>query len=69
MPSTVKLTLYSSETIHTDTHTKVLQQILEKVEKGIYKPNIHKVFPFEELPKAQQMMEENRASGKLVVVT
>ncbi|MCB0560007.1 MAG: zinc-binding dehydrogenase [Lewinellaceae bacterium] len=67
MPSTVKLTIYSSETLHTDYATPVLQTIVGRVAKGIYQPNIHKVFSFTELPQAHEMMEQNRAAGKLVV--
>ena len=68
MPSTVKLTIYSSETLHTDYATPVLQTILDRVAQGIYRPNIHKVFSFDELPQAHEMMEQNRAAGKLVVM-
>ena len=67
MPSTVKLTIYSSETLHTDYATPVLQTIAGRVAQGIYRPNIHQVFSFEELPQAHEMMEQNRAAGKLVV--
>ena len=68
MPSTVKLTIYSSETLHTETATPALQTIVDHVEAGNYQANIFKVFPFEELPQAQDMMEKNQAAGKLVVV-
>lgn len=68
MPSQVKLTLYSSEMLHTDTATPALQEIIDKVELGDYLPNIHHIFPFEELPQAHQMMEANKAAGKLVVL-
>jgi NADPH:quinone reductase-like Zn-dependent oxidoreductase len=67
MPSTVKLTLYSSETLQAETHTGVLQEILKKVESGNYQPHIHRVFPFAELPDAHRIMEKNLAAGKLVV--
>ncbi|MEM1220619.1 MAG: zinc-binding dehydrogenase [Bacteroidota bacterium] len=67
MPSTVRLTLYSSETLHTDTATPTLQTIVDKVKAGKYKANIFKNFSFEELPLAQTMMEANQAAGKLVV--
>ncbi len=40
MPSTVKLTLYSTETLHTAYATPVLQTILDRVANGIYQPNI-----------------------------
>ena len=67
MPSTVKLTIYSSETIQTDYATPVLQTIVERVEQSIYQPNIYKIFAFDDLPDAQDMMEKNQAIGKLVV--
>lgn len=67
MPSTVKLTLYSTETLTTEFATPALQQIVDRVENGRYSPNIHHIFNFDELPKAHQMMESNKASGKLVV--
>ena len=67
MPSTVNLTLYSSETLLNAEATRDLQFIADKVAQGSYKPNIYKTFSFDELPKAQLMMEESKASGKLVV--
>jgi len=69
MPSTVKLTLYSTETLHTDYATPVLQKIVDQVAAGAYQANIYKVFSFEELPAAHEMMENNQAAGKLVVLT
>lgn len=69
MPSTVKITLYSSETLNREYATPVLQKIIDKVESGHYKSNIHQVFAFEDLPKAHHIMENNLATGKLVVLT
>lgn len=67
MPSTVKLTLYSSETLHTDYASPVMQTIVDKVASGSYLPNIHEVFPFEKLRDAHYTMENNLAAGKLVI--
>ncbi|WP_353573316.1 zinc-binding dehydrogenase [Candidatus Albibeggiatoa sp. nov. BB20] len=69
MPSTVRLSFYSSETLEKNYATPVLQQIIQKVELGTYKTNIDRVFDFEELHEAHQIMENNQASGKLVVMT
>lgn len=69
MPSTVKITLYSSETLNHEYATPILQKIVNKVESGHYRPNIHQVFAFEDLPKAHNIMENNLATGKLVVLT
>lgn len=67
MPSTVKLTMYTSETLHTDTATPILQKIVDRVASGVYKTNIFQVFDFEDLPDAHAMMEANKAAGKLVI--
>ena len=67
MPSTVKLTIYSSETLHTSTATPALQQIVDKVASGAYRDHIFHRFAFEKLQEAHRMMEENRAAGKLVI--
>ena len=47
--------------------TPVLQEIANRVEQGRYQTNLYQVFSFSDLHAAHQMMEENRASGKLVV--
>ncbi len=67
MPSTVRLTFYSSDTVTGDGGTAVLQKIVNRVAQGRYRTNLFKVFPFAELHEAQRMMQENRASVKLVV--
>lgn len=68
MPSTVRLTLYSSETVTGAWGTPILQEIANRVEQGRYQTNLYQVFSFSDLHAAHMMMEENRASGKLVVV-
>ena len=67
MPSTVRLTLYSSDTVSGARSTPVLQETVKRVEQGRYRPNIFRVFQFSELQEAHRMMESNRAHGKLVV--
>ena len=69
MPSTVRLTIYTSETVTATTGTAALQRIVEGVETGRYRPNMHKVFHLEEIAAAHRYMEENHSTGKLVVVT
>jgi len=69
MPSTVNLTIYRSETLRSETATPALQTIVDNVAAGNYLPNIHQTFAFDQLPEAQTMMEQNKAAGKLVVLT
>ena len=44
-----------------------LQEIVEKVEKGIYKAKPAAVFSFDQIREAQALMESNKANGKIVV--
>jgi NADPH:quinone reductase len=44
-----------------------LQEILDRVAKGIYKAKPAAVFPFDEIREAQRLMESNEANGKIIV--
>ncbi len=68
IPSTVKLTHYSTETVTAANSTRALQQIVDGVAAGRYRVSIDQVFHFHEIVEAHRYMEENRAKGKLVVV-
>lgn len=68
MPSTVNLTIYTSETLHEHTATPNLRYIVDQVQRGEYRANIDTVFDFADLVAAHRAMEANAASGKLVVV-
>ncbi|MEM7118762.1 MAG: zinc-binding dehydrogenase [Chloroflexota bacterium] len=68
MPSTVRLTLYSSETVTGAWGTAVLQEVVKGVENGRYHTNLFKTFAFDKLHDAHYLMESNQASGKLVVL-
>src|SRR5438270_7684201 len=68
IPSTVKLTHYSSETVTAANSATALQQIVDGVAAGRYRVSIDRVFHFHEIVEAHRYMEENRAKGKLVVV-
>jgi NADPH:quinone reductase-like Zn-dependent oxidoreductase len=69
MPSAVRLTTYTSETVTATNGTAALQRIVEGVAAGRYQPNVHRVFHLDEIAAAHRYMEENRGTGKLVVVT
>jgi NADPH:quinone reductase-like Zn-dependent oxidoreductase len=68
IPSTVKLTTYGSSSATAETSTAAFQHIVDGLAAGRYRPNIDRVFAFDEIVAAHRTMEENRASGKLVVV-
>ncbi len=44
-----------------------LQHIVEGIEQKRYDTHIDRIFPFHQIVEAHRYMEENRATGKLVV--
>ena len=68
-PGTVRLTVYDSQMITAANGAGALQRIVDGVEAGRYHTNLHKVFPLDQIVDAHRYMEENRGTGKLVVVT
>ena len=46
----------------------VLQRIIDEVEAGVYRPNVDRVFAMGDIADARRYMENNLATGKVVVV-
>jgi NADPH:quinone reductase-like Zn-dependent oxidoreductase len=67
IPSTVRLTTYHSGTTSAERSTAALQEIVDGVAAERCRPNVERVFRFDEIVAAHRFMEENRGSGKLVV--
>ena len=77
IPPTRKLTFYSTtnatalgeEDEELDAVEPVLADVIGKIEKGTFKPDhfLDKVFDLQDVGKAHDYMEENRAVGKVVV--
>lgn len=67
IPSTVKLTSYSGGA--EDFMATPLQDIVRDVESGAMKIKRDRVFTLDQIAEAHRYMEENRAQGKIVVVT
>lgn len=68
IPSTVRLTVYHSGSTSADRSTAALQEIVDGVAAGRYHTNLQRAFRFDEIVEAHRFMEENRGSGKLVVL-
>ncbi|MDQ0377080.1 zinc-binding dehydrogenase [Amycolatopsis thermophila] len=66
IPSGTRLTAFHSDTVKGD--AALLQRIVDEVEAGVHRPNLHRVFGLEDIAAAHRYMEEDRATGKLVVV-
>ena len=67
IPSTVRLTVYTTHTVTAANSASALQQIVRAVEAGRLRVNLDRVFRFDDIVEAHRYMEENRAAGKLVV--
>lgn len=67
IPTGVNLTTYSGGV--TEFMHMPLQDLIEQVENGTLKPKIGKVFTLDDIVKAHECMEDNRAGGKIVVTT
>lgn len=70
MPSGIHLSLFASFAFGTSEFPVSeipLQQIVDRVAKGIYKAKPAAVFSFHEIRDAQRLMESNKANGKIIV--
>ncbi len=65
VPTGVKLTSYGGES--SDITPSQLQEYVSLIESGELKIKLGPSFPFEKLQEAHTMMDENRASGKIVI--
>jgi NADPH:quinone reductase len=65
VPTGVKLTSYSGES--GDISAAQLQEYVGLVESGSLRLKLGPRFPFDKLPEAHALMDENRANGKIVV--
>jgi NADPH:quinone reductase-like Zn-dependent oxidoreductase len=67
IPSTVSLTVYSSDPKNMS--VKIFQDFINLVESGEINLNVSKVFHLTAIAKAHELMESNQAGGKIVVIT
>ncbi len=67
IPTTVNLTTYAGEA--SDFMKTPLQEFVQEIEEGRTAIRIGKVFRLTEIVEAHRCMEENRAQGKIVVLT
>jgi NADPH:quinone reductase-like Zn-dependent oxidoreductase len=67
IPSTVNLTVYTGES--SDFIKTPLQELVDQIALGTMKIQIGRVFHLEGIVEAHRTMEENKAGGKIVVLT
>jgi NADPH:quinone reductase-like Zn-dependent oxidoreductase len=67
IPSGTKLTAFHSDNLKGGAGQAVLQRIVHEIEAGVYRPNLDRVFDLDDIASGHDYMENNRASGNLVV--
>ncbi|MDT7559524.1 MAG: hypothetical protein QOI68_3994, partial [Pseudonocardiales bacterium] len=68
IPTGTKLTAFHSDSLKGSAGTAVLQRVVRQVEAGAYRPNVDRVFGLDDIVSAHRYMENNEATGKLVVL-
>ncbi|GAA4228272.1 zinc-binding dehydrogenase [Actinomadura meridiana] len=68
IPPGTRLTSFHSDAFNGSAGTPVLQRVINEVETGVYRPNIDRVFPLDDIVEAHRYMENDQATGKLVII-
>jgi NADPH:quinone reductase-like Zn-dependent oxidoreductase len=68
IPSGTRLTAFHSDDIRGSAGTPVLQRVVREVEAGLYRPHVDRVLGLDDIVAAHRHMENNEATGKVVVV-
>jgi NADPH:quinone reductase-like Zn-dependent oxidoreductase len=68
IPSGTKLTAFHSDNAKGSAGAAVLERVVREVEAGVYRPNVDRIFGLDDIVAAHQYMENDEATGKLVVV-
>ena len=68
IPSGTKLTAFHSDNFKGSAGMTVLQRVADQVEAGVYRPNLDRVFALDDIVAAHRYMENNEATGKLVML-
>jgi NADPH:quinone reductase-like Zn-dependent oxidoreductase len=63
-----KLTAFHSDYAKGSAGAAVLQRVVDQVEAGVYRPNLDRVFSLDGIAAAHRYMEDNQATGKVVLV-
>jgi NADPH:quinone reductase-like Zn-dependent oxidoreductase len=68
IPSGTRLTAFHSDNLKGSAGTTVLQRVVREVEAGVYRPNVDRIFGLDDIVAAHRYMENNQATGKLVMM-
>ncbi|MCI4667237.1 MAG: zinc-binding dehydrogenase [Bacteroidia bacterium] len=61
------VSFYGSDTISVEKNGAMIQEVVKRVEAGIYHPHIDSIYDFSQLIEAHQRMDDNQFAGKVVI--
>ncbi|WP_037070159.1 zinc-binding dehydrogenase [Pseudonocardia acaciae] len=67
IPSGTRLTAFHSDNLKGGAGASALRRVVREVEAGVYRPNVDRVFDLDDIASAHRRMENNEATGKLVL--
>ncbi len=68
IPSGTRLTAFHSDTVKGAAGAPILRRIIREIESGRYRPNLDRVFALDDIVAAHRYMEDDAATGKLVML-
>ncbi|MFD4190567.1 zinc-binding dehydrogenase [Amycolatopsis thermoflava] len=68
IPTGTRLTAFHSDTLRGAAGAAVLQRVVDQVEAGVHHPHVDRVVSLDEIAEAHRHMEDDQATGKVVLV-
>ncbi|MGI6876966.1 zinc-binding dehydrogenase [Amycolatopsis sp. 3B14] len=68
IPTGTRLTAFHSDTLRGAAGAGVLQRVVDQVEAGVHRPHVDRVVSLDEIAEAHRHMEDDQATGKVVLV-
>jgi NADPH:quinone reductase-like Zn-dependent oxidoreductase len=68
IPSGTRLTAFHSDDAKGSAGAAVLERVVRNVETGVYRPNVDRLFALDDVAAAHRYMEDDRATGKVVML-
>ena len=68
IPSGTRLTAFHSDDLKGSAGAPVLQRVVREIEAGVYRPHLDRVFRLDDIVATHRYMENDEATGKVVVL-
>ncbi|WP_063710170.1 MULTISPECIES: zinc-binding dehydrogenase [Amycolatopsis] len=68
IPTGTRLTAFHSDTVRGAAGAAVLQRVVDQVEAGVLHPHVDRLFSLDDVAEAHRYLEDDQATGKVVLV-